>query len=73
MTLADTEACAFFAAELLGHPVSPDNVRHWAHRHPDVLPRRGKRGRSALYALEDVEKLLSQRATLAPQVTAVTC
>lgn len=67
MTLADTAACAFYASHLLHRPVSADNVRHWAHRHPEALPKRGRRGRRALYALEDIEKLLKHRSHLHPR------
>jgi hypothetical protein len=59
MKLADTGAIA----HMLG--VTPNAVRIIAHRHPDVLPRRGRdtRGRT-LYAIEDAEKILETR--LAP-------
>lgn len=30
------------------------NVRDWARRHPDAIPRRGKRGNQTLYRLGDV-------------------
>lgn len=49
MALVDTNAAA------VAVDVKPGVVRKWAHRHPDLLPRRGRdrRGRT-LYELKDV-------------------
>lgn len=57
MILADTAAVAAFASGLLGREVKPDNIRHWAMRHPSELPKRGRRNGRTLYALEDAEAL----------------
>lgn len=56
MILADTAAVA------LAVGVKPDNIRHWAMRHPEQLPKRGTRGGRTLYALEDAEAIAAKMA-----------
>ncbi|MBC6458406.1 hypothetical protein [Actinomadura sp. HBU206391] len=60
MTCADTAAIAL----MLG--MSVNAVRILAHRHPEILPRRGRdhRGRT-LYAIEDAENILNARLATA--------
>ena len=53
--LAETNAIA----ALLG--VKPGTMRVLAHRHPDLLPKRGTRGGRTLYAVEDAERFAARR------------
>lgn len=64
LTLLDTQALA------LALGVTPDNIRHWAHRHPAELPRRGTGRRGiAIYAAEDAEKLMVRMRGQGPACT----
>jgi len=53
-TLADTGAIAWLL------DVKPDNIRHWAHRHPGELPKRGRKAGRTLYAIEDAKRLAAR-------------
>ncbi len=49
--LVDTQALAFMLR------VTPNDIRHWASRHPAELARRGTSHRRALYDVDDALKL----------------
>ncbi len=37
--------------------VTPNDIRHWASRHPDELPRRGTKHGRTLYDVDDALKI----------------
>ena len=56
--LVDTQALAFMLR------VTPNDIRHWASRHPDELPRHGTKHGRTLYDAGDGMKLAKRLGRL---------